>query len=99
LPFDQHALIALLAPRPVLLTNAEEDQWANPDGQFAMLRAANPVYRLLGVDGLGPEDRPMQNRIVGIKLAYFLRPGPHSMTRDDWLVFLEFADRHWLSRR
>jgi dienelactone hydrolase len=99
LPFDQHALIALLAPRPVLLTNAEEDQWANPDGQFEMLRAANPVYRLLGVDGLGPEDRPMQNRIVGNKLAYFLRPGPHSMTRDDWLVFLEFADRHWLSRR
>ena len=52
LPFDQHALAALIAPRPVLLPNASEDQWANPDGRFSIQQAADPVYRLLGVPGL-----------------------------------------------
>ena len=32
--------------RPVLLTNAEEDQWANPSGQFDVLKAAAPAYEL-----------------------------------------------------
>ena len=47
LPFDQHCLVALMAPRPVLLSNAEQDQWANPGGQFDVLKAAEPAYRLL----------------------------------------------------
>ena len=51
LPFDQHCLVALMAPRPVLLTNAVEDTWANPEGQFEVLQAAAPVYRLLGAGG------------------------------------------------
>ncbi|MCX7699526.1 MAG: acetylxylan esterase, partial [Gemmataceae bacterium] len=99
LPFDQHCLIALVAPRPVLLTNAEEDQWANPDGQFDMLRAADPVYRLLGVEGLNADDRPVMNRRVGGRLSYYIRPGPHSMTPEDWRVFLDFADHHFRTKR
>ncbi|HEY0455009.1 MAG TPA: acetylxylan esterase, partial [Verrucomicrobiae bacterium] len=48
LPFDQHLLIALCAPRPVLLPNAVQDTWANWEGQFAALQAADKVYRFLG---------------------------------------------------
>jgi hypothetical protein len=98
LPFDQHCLVALCAPRPVLYTNAEEDLWANPSGQLEMLRLATPVYKLLGVEGLRLEKQPMLNELVDSRLGYFIRPGKHSMTREDWKVFLDFADKHFKTR-
>ena len=56
LPFDQNCLVALCAPRPVLFSAAEGDQWANPDGQFQVLQAADGVYRFLGVEGLDAKE-------------------------------------------
>jgi hypothetical protein len=95
LPFDQHSLVALVAPRPVLFANAVEDQWANPDGQFEVLRAADPVYRFLGVAGLGVDQMPEPGKLVGGRLGYFIRPGRHSMTLEDWQAFWDFADTHF----
>jgi len=94
LPFDQHGLVALMAPRPVLFPNATEDSWANPAGQFEVLQAADPVYRLLGVEGLEAKTCPEPGKLVDSRLGYFIRPGKHSMTREDWIVFLDFADKH-----
>jgi hypothetical protein len=93
LPFDQHCLVALMAPRPVLFSNAEEDTWANPAGQFDMLEAADPVYRLLGAEGLAATSMPPSRKLVNSRLGYFIRPGKHSMTTEDWGAFLDFADR------
>lgn len=98
LPFDQHCLVALCAPRPVLFANAQEDTWANPDGQFDVLKAADPVYRLLNAGGLDAKSMPELNRLVDSKLGYYIRPGKHSMTPDDWKVFLDFADKHFGKR-
>ena len=95
LPFDQHCLIALCAPRPVLLPNAVEDQWANPAGQFEMLKAAEPVYKLLGAEGCAAEKMPETGQLVDSTLGYWIRPGKHSMTKDDWEVFLRYADKHF----
>ncbi len=93
LPFDQHCLVALCAPRPVLFTNAIEDRWANPDGQFDILKAADPVYRLLDAGGLDATERPEARQLINSKLGYYIRPGSHSMNREDWGVFLDFADQ------
>lgn len=94
LPFDQHCLVALCAPRPVLYSNAQDDQWANPNGQFELLRAATPVYELYGVEGLAKDSQPEIGKLTKSRLGYFLREGKHSMSRPDWEVFLEFADEH-----
>lgn len=94
LPFDQHSLTALAAPRPVLFSNAVEDTWANPDGQFEVLRAAEPVWKLLGPGGLASPQMPKVGELSDGKLGYFIRPGKHSMTRADWKVYLDFADKH-----
>ncbi len=92
IPFDQHCLIALMAPRPVLLTNATDDQWANPDGQFDMLVAADPVYQLLGSEGLSAKSRPGVGQLVTSPLGYFIRDGKHSTTPADWRVFVEYSN-------
>jgi cephalosporin-C deacetylase-like acetyl esterase len=95
LPFDQHCLLALCAPRPVLYTNGIEDQWANPDGQFEMMKAASPVYRLLGSEGLAATEVPPMGQLVKSRLGYYLRAGPHVSDPDYWRVFLDFADTHF----
>ena len=95
LPFDQHALVALCAPRPVLFSNASEDLWANPAGQFAMLRAADPVYRLVAGEGCGATEMPPVGQLLPSRLGYYIREGKHSMTKADWAVWLDFADR-WM---
>jgi hypothetical protein len=94
LPFDQHCLVALVAPRPVLLSNAVEDTWANPEGQFQVLLAAEPVYKLLGAGELAARQMPPPGKLIASKLGYYIRPGKHSMTKDDWKVFLDFANKH-----
>ncbi len=95
LPFDQNCLVALCAPRPVLFSAAEGDQWANPAGQFQVLQATDPVYRLLGYEGLGVDKMPPAGQLVGDRLGYYIREGKHSMTTGDWKVFLDFADKHF----
>ena len=99
LPFDQHCLVALMAPRPVLLSNAEGDRWANPGGQFDVLKAAEPAYKLLSAGGCDATEMPPMSKLVDSKLGYYIRPGSHSMTSGDWMVFLDFADKHFGTKR
>ena len=94
LPIDQHELAALVAPRALLFSNATDDTWANPAGQFEVLRAADPVYKLHGVGGLASDTIPATGTLSSGALGYAIRPGKHSMTRQDWRFFLDFADKH-----
>ncbi|MCY7308389.1 MAG: acetylxylan esterase [Rhodoferax sp.] len=77
LPFDQHFLKALIAPRALLTTEALGDLWGNPSGSWHTHTAARAVYGLLDV--------PQR-----IAIAY--RAGGHGHTLADWLVLLDFAD-------
>ena len=77
LPFDQHFLKALIAPRALLTTEALGDEWANPQGSWLTHRAAQPVYALLGVSD---------------RLAQAWRPGGHAHTLADWHTLLDFTD-------
>ena len=95
LPIDQHELLALCAPRPVLYTNAAEDLWANPSGQFDMMKRATPVYELLGVKGVGADAVPAEGKVLDSRLGYWIRAGKHEMNGEDWKTFLAFADK-WM---
>lgn len=77
LPFDQHFLKALVAPRALLTTEALGDLWANPTGTWQTHVAARAAYRLLG-----SEDACV--------VAY--REGGHDHHPLDWEVLLNHCD-------
>ena len=93
-PVDQHELLALIAPRAVLIHSATEDLWADPKGEFLSGVAAAPVYRLLGTDGIAQHEWPEPRKLLTSRIGYYLRPGKHDVTLEDWKAYVAFADRH-----
>lgn len=95
LPIDQHELIALVAPRPLLVTGGTEDLWPDPVGMFQACVAAGPVYRLLGKADLGTAEMPAADvSLTNGDLAFRLHTGGHT-DLPDWPAFLDFAARHF----
>ena len=97
MPFDQHMLLALVAPRLLYVASASEDLWADPRGEFLGALHAEPAYHLLGVKGLETEHMPAVESPVHIgRIGHHIRRGEHNLTEYDWQRYMDFADMHWI---
>ena len=95
MPFDQHFLLAMVAPRLLYVSSATEDAWAGPRGEFAALELASPVWNLYGLPGLIAHGFPKADTpLIGGYAGYHLRTGFHDITRYDWQCYMDFAERH-----
>lgn len=86
MPFDQHFLVAAIAPRKVALGAALEDEWADPESQYLSACAASKVWEMLGEKGFVCPDRiavPGDCFASG-SVKYHLRRGRHFLSREDW---------------
>ncbi len=96
LPIDQHMLIGLVAPRPVYVASAVDDNWADPIGEYLSLFYAGSVYNLYNEEILIEKILPELNQpsMIG-KMGYHIRSGGHGLTAYDWERYLDFADIHF----
>ncbi len=93
LPFDQHLLIGICAPRAVHVASASDDAWADPVGEYEGACAAAPIYALYG-QGVPASAFPSPGGpTLGDAVGYHLRAGSHGVTALDWTHYLDFADR------
>lgn len=94
LPVDAHMLLALIAPRPVLLQTGDTDAWSDPKGEFLAAVAAGPVYRLLGKQALDTDQMPPAGQAILHTLGYYMHAGGHGTIPADWDQFLKFMQMH-----
>lgn len=98
LPVDQHQLMSLIAPRPLYITSASDDLWADPKGELMSLVEASKVYALFGAKDLPTMDNFKVEQPFHGDVAYHMRKGKHGVTDYDWKNFIEFAKNHFSTK-
>jgi hypothetical protein len=93
-PVDSHMLLALIAPRPVLLQTGNADRWSDPKGEFLAAVAATPVFTLLGKDGIDATQMPAAGTPILHTLGCFMHTGGHGIIPSDWEYFYKFLEMH-----
>ncbi len=95
MPFDQHYLIASIAPRYVCIGSAVEDTWADPVSEMLGCVAASPAYEKLYAKGFVSENRlpEVGDMFFEGNIGYHMRGGAHYFSREDWLKLIEFIKR------
>ena len=97
---DQHEMLALVAPRLLVISSASQDPGAGPYGEFLSTRLASSVWELYGLKGISGASYPPSMVPLGTEaeVSYHQRSGEHDLTPYNWQRFMDFADNHGWSK-
>ena len=94
--FDQHFLLASVAPRFVYIGSGNKDLWADPTSEFLSAAAASAFYEKMGLPGLIHKDKLPEPEEVFHEghVGYHARQGFHFLSRHDWQKYMAFMRKH-----
>lgn len=94
LPFDQHMLLASIAPRQLYVTSGSEDLWSDPAAEHESAVLANAVYQLYGYGAMSPEMPEPDCPVYAGPEGYHVRRGPHLLAEYDWMRVMDHVERN-----
>lgn len=93
MPFDQHFLLALIAPRRLAVLTALKDTWADSYNQYLACLGASRVYRdIYELEGIGgcDERQMLSKEYADGLILYRERTGTHFFSIDDWMLSIDW---------
>ena len=94
--FDQHFLLASIAPRFVMVGSCDGDPWADPISQQLCALAASEAWEELSLPGIleceeyfEPGSFTDEGRV-----GFFKLHSKHFLSRHSWKRFLSFVEKH-----
>jgi len=95
MPFDQHMLLASIAPRKVYVSSSTNDLWANPEGEYQSLVLASEVYRLYGSEKALDIDSIDEETFFHTEFyGYHIKEDRHRISEIDWNYFISYANEY-----
>jgi len=92
LTFDQHLLLAAVAPRKLLIAGFD-NPWFDTEGEYLACKAASPAWELHGKAPFPDVPFPgdFDTSAIGPSLGYYRRSQGHGIACFDWLQLMRFA--------
>lgn len=92
LTFDQHLLVAAVAPRKLLIAGFDS-QWFDTEGEYLACKAASSAWEICGKPGFPqvPYPADFETSAIGEYLGYYRRSEGHGIADFDWLMLMRFV--------
>lgn len=94
--FDQHYLLATIAPRFVIIGSCDLDYWADTESQQLCCLAASEMWEKAGLDGMADTQDYLKTGecLLDGRVGYFKIHSKHFFSRHSWKRCIEFIEKH-----
>lgn len=94
--FDQHYLLATIAPRFVCVSASSKDAWADPVSEQLCCLGASTQWENMGLPGLVHENTVLEagQTLSEGRIAFSVREGIHFLSYHNWLWNIEYIEKH-----